>query len=96
MLPFDGGIMNQFTCYMVRDTEFTGEMHATIYTLHTRHYLHTRHDGALVSGEDPASGRGLQAGLLHGGALPRPGRVLSGKLDVRVNIFYSNPLQGPC
>ena len=32
MLPFDGGIMNQFTCYMVRDTEFTGEMHATIYT----------------------------------------------------------------
>ena len=90
MLPFDGGIMNQFTCYMVRDTEFTGEMHATIYI------LHTRHDGALVSGEDPAGGRGLQARLLHGGALPRPGRVLSGKLGVRVNIFYSNPLQGPC
>ena len=25
MLPFDGGIMNRFTCYMVKDTEFTGE-----------------------------------------------------------------------
>ena len=32
MLPFDGGIMNQFTCYMVRDTEFTGEKHDIIYT----------------------------------------------------------------
>ena len=45
MLPFDGGIMNQFTCYMVRDTEFTGEKHDIIYTheltTHTRHYLHT-------------------------------------------------------
>ena len=30
MLPFDGGIMNQFTCYMVRDTEFTGEKHDII------------------------------------------------------------------
>ena len=25
MLPFDGGIMNRFTCYMVKDTEFTGK-----------------------------------------------------------------------
>ena len=25
MLPFDGGIMNRFTCYMLKDTEFTGE-----------------------------------------------------------------------
>ena len=24
ILPFDGGIMNQFTCYFVKDTEFTG------------------------------------------------------------------------
>ena len=24
MLPFDGGIMNRFTCYMLKDTEFTG------------------------------------------------------------------------
>jgi len=25
MLPFDGGIMNKFTCYFVKDTEFTAE-----------------------------------------------------------------------
>jgi len=25
ILPFDGGIMNQFTCYFVKDTEFTAE-----------------------------------------------------------------------
>ena len=89
MLPFDGGIMNQFTCYMVPDTEFTGENYLQFST-------HTCRDGALVSGEDPAGGGGLQARILHGGALPRPGRVLSGKLGGGINIFYSNPLAGPC
>ena len=64
----------------------------TIYS-----FLHTRVvTGALVSGEDPAGGGGLQARLLHGGALPRPGRVLSGKLGGRINIFYSHLLAGPC
>ena len=48
MLPFDGGIMNQFTCYMVRDTEFTGEMHHTIYTRDT---IYTRGMTELLSAE---------------------------------------------
>ena len=54
MLPFDGGIMNQFTCYMVRDTEFTGEMHATIYTrgtIYTYHTIYTRGMTELLSAE---------------------------------------------
>ena len=41
ILPFDGGIMNQFTCYFVKDTEFTGGKakincaNLTFYLLHS-------------------------------------------------------------
>ena len=79
VLPFDGGIRNRFTCYFVKDTQFTGGNFFMSFILNV-----------VFRGENIGSCGSVQTSLLHVQSLPQQQNFMHG--NVKNIMFLQYPL----